>query len=360
MTLRPLLLLPAIAISAASIPEITNVQGLSAEIRANNGRNKVGFLSRANYEAVAFVLPKEPTLEVVVYSHAEDLQNDVLNGNLVAGLESACPNNAEGSYNLFGAGVITPRGSFFASSNGSVADPNDSFLLRQAWDAAIVRAISDGDYEVIESQYFNSDGFDSVGDFNCAIDTTVFDFPPSAGATGLLKRVLDTKTLRVAALGPFNWGFSGNYQANPPVGLWPDYLGKIFEKFNAAYGGDIKLERVFYPTSTLVMNSIQNYTNDLTEPYWTIFDVSCHVLGTESCFFTPQSGTASSDSKDDFPSWGIAVIAVLGSLSTAAVVFTCVLISKEKKGKPLFYAPLNTEQKDSMKLGRMGSVGTPV
>jgi hypothetical protein len=32
--------------------------------------------------------------------------------------------------------------------------------------------------------------------------------------------------IKVAALGPVDWGNTGNYLVDPPVGFWPEYFGK--------------------------------------------------------------------------------------------------------------------------------------
>lgn len=107
----------------------------------------------------------------------------------------------------------------------------DSQQLREAIDAALVRAIHAGDYQRIESQYFASNGFESVAAFTCGINPDYFTFPDAASATGQLKDVLDAKELKVAALGPSNWGYQGNYEEEDPSGLWPDYMNAVFAQF---------------------------------------------------------------------------------------------------------------------------------
>mmetsp|Transcript_7610 Transcript_7610/g.11524 ORF Transcript_7610/g.11524 Transcript_7610/m.11524 type:complete len:376 (-) Transcript_7610:123-1250(-) len=354
--------------SAVSVTPITSVPQLNEKIRSDGGA--VGFLSQANYESVQSVLPKEPMLTVSIFTHAEDVEASVRNGSLLAGLFSSCPTNDDGAFNLFGAGLVTPRASFFKPSTNA-SDPMDSMDLRIAWDAAIVQAISEGDYEALESKYWASNKFDSVGAFTCSISTTNFAFPSAANATGLLKKVLETKTLTVAALGPSNWGYQGNYQVANPTGLWPEYMMNIFDKFNAAYGGDINLVRKFESSSASVMNLIANDEADLTEPYWTVsafhegvartqtFDYSCTVLGTESCFFTSSlaDGGVSDDNEDEsFPRWAIALIVVLSLLAIGGIIFTCVLISSEKAGKPLFYSTLNSSDKGVGKHDSVASI----
>ena len=128
----------------------------------------------------------------------------------------------------FGATLISMRASLFKPAG----DPApDSQQLREAIDAALVRAIHAGDYQRIESQYFASNGFESVAAFTCGINPDYFTFPDAASATGQLKDVLDAKELKVAALGPSNWGYQGNYEEEDPSGLWPDYMNAVFAQF---------------------------------------------------------------------------------------------------------------------------------
>mmetsp|Transcript_21503 Transcript_21503/g.34694 ORF Transcript_21503/g.34694 Transcript_21503/m.34694 type:complete len:400 (+) Transcript_21503:41-1240(+) len=346
--------------ASSSIKNLFELNSAITNATSDAGKT-VGFLSQANYQSVQSVLEESSanggSLIVKVFPSSSIVEELVKNGSLVAGLFTSCPSNQQNEFNLFGATIVAPRSSFFTIANTS--SPVDSSQLREAWDAAIVRFIEAGSFKNIETQYYNSDGFDAVGAWTCGVNPNSHPFPPAGQATGLLQRVLSTRVLRVGALGPSNWGFQGNYQLTNPAGLWPDVMNRIFEQFQQAYGTDIVLTRHFHFTSADVMNDVLTGNTDLTEPYWTVpafhnneartknFDISCTVLGTESCFFTNAqvaqvAQTPSSNNDDDtFPAWAVAVIVVLGSLTLLGVLFTCFLISREKSGKPIFYTPLN-------------------
>ena len=67
---------------------------------------------------------------------------------------------------------------------------------------------------------------------------SLFPFPAAASATGTLQAALDSRVLRVAALGPYDWAQDGDYlcggvngtagdptsACSEPTGFWPDYL----------------------------------------------------------------------------------------------------------------------------------------
>jgi hypothetical protein len=106
----------------------------------------VGFLSEANYHSVASALPPRDTnggpLNVRIFAHGDELEAAVRNGDIVAGLRSANPENRSDFY-TFGAGIITMRSSMTAPENKD---------MRQLLDAAIVRAAADGTWQQIENQ----------------------------------------------------------------------------------------------------------------------------------------------------------------------------------------------------------------
>jgi hypothetical protein len=212
--------------TAASL--IQSVNELSAAINAAQsaeGRT-VGFLSQGNYDAVASVLPRHENgggqLRTLIFGSLDELEAAVVSGEIVAGLSTSRPHNDDGHLIEFSASLITLRASMLKPSLSGGA--LDSQQLREAWDASVVRAIHEGTYSALEAQYFASNQFDSVAAFTCGIDPGKFPFPDASSATGLLAQVLSSGKLKVAALGPYDWGYQGNYSADPPTGLWADYL----------------------------------------------------------------------------------------------------------------------------------------
>jgi hypothetical protein len=332
-----------------SIAQIQSVNELAAAIEAGPLRT-VGFLSQGNYDAVASVLPPLSsdggTLEVAFYNDLDELEAAVVSGSILAGGSTSRPSNADGHLSEFPSSVVTMRAPMFAPPGGGA---QDSQQLREAIDAAIVRAVAAQEYQRLESQYFASNGFESVAAFTCGLNPTNFPFPPAASATGLLAQVLASNELRVGALGPSNWGYQGSYAdsngvVNPnPTGLWPEYMDAILAQFVTAYPG-VSMARVWNRTSNGVMDHVVDGRAHMTEPYWTVsgyyrgrarsehLEVGCTVLGTESIFFTPGAGS----SNNDLPTWAIAVIAVGGAMILIAGIFVAVLVTREKAGTPIF------------------------
>eukprot|EP00958_Prasinococcus_capsulatus_P025641 scaffold4404_cov383-Prasinococcus_capsulatus_cf.AAC.6 len=247
----------------------------------------------------------------------------------------------------------------------------------QAWDAAITRAIGKGKYAEIEEKH---EPFEGIASFSCSPDDDAFAFPTEEEATGMLKDVLMSGKLRVAALGPYNWGVDGNYQVTPATGFWPEYMDAIFGEFQLAYPG-VEMERVWYETSGETMDAIVNEECHLSEPYWVqpsfyngvprsqAFKMSCTTMGYESRFFTKMDDPEPSD--DDGLSEG-AIIAIVVSrwmgmpspasscacissvVAFAFLVMIVCLVHHERRGRPMF-APLLGPSKQTI-----GQVSTDV
>lgn len=344
----------AFMIALASTARIESVNQLAAAIESGP-LSSVGFLSQGNYDAVASVLPKTVEqggkLEVKIYADLEELEDAVISDEVLAGLSTSRPHNDNGFLTEFSAGLITMRAPMFAPIGGSI----DSEQLREAIDAATVRAIAAGDYQRLETQYYQSNDFESTAAFTCGLDPSKFPFPKAASASGLLADVLSSKELRLGALGPSNWGYQGNYLLEDPPGFWPDYLNAIMSYFTAEYGDAIQVKRVWNSSSNGVMDSVLGGNAHMTEPYWTVsawyngrarsehFELGCTVLGTESIIFTkgliPAPTTPPAPPPpppEGLATWAIAVIAIV---SSAALIFLFVLgfiISREKAGAPVF------------------------
>jgi len=331
--------------TAAATMRVDSINSLNAAIHAGPV-SAVGFLSQGNYDAIASILPKTMDnggpLAVRIFDNLESLEAAVMSGEVLAGLSTSRPENEDGHLVEFPASLITMRAPMFREN----ADGNallDSQKLREALDAATIRAIHQGEYERLETQYFASNQFDSVAAFTCGINPDNFPFPAAADATGLLSRVLNTSTLLVGALGPSDWGYQGNYLEADPPGFWPEYMNAILARFTQAYPG-VSIARVFNGTSDGVMDDLKEGRTDVTEIYWTVsgyyqgrarsenFDLGCTVLGTESIFFT-NSGSANASA---LPSWAIGVIAAAAVLVALLLCFVYVMMQAERQGKPIF------------------------
>lgn len=324
--------------TSATVCAISSINELTAAINQGPVR-AVGFLSRGNYDAIASVLPKSTAdggpLEVQIFADLEAIEAAVVSGEILAGLATSRPENEDGHLNEFPASLITMRAPMFKMGA-------ESQQLREAIDAAAVRAIHAGEYERLESQYFASDKFDSVASFTCGVDPSKFPFPPSATATGLLAEVLSSQELKVGALGPSNWGYQGNYLLDPPSGFWPDYLNAVMAEFTKAYPG-VVAKRVWNGTSVGVMHDVLEGQAHMTDIYWTVpawfenrarsetFELGCTVLGTDSIFFAKNMRGGGL-----LPTWAVALLAVGGLLLLLTCGLVAIMVRKEKQGTPIF------------------------
>jgi len=196
-------------------------------------------------------------------------------------------------------GLISPRA--FQMMPG----PNSTDLIR-AVDAAVVRSHNAGD---ILSAMVASPPFEAVEVHNCRVDDPAqVPFPAASEATGLLADVLQTRTLKILALGEPgdlpDWHEDGNYQVKPPTGFWPHYMDSFMGYFRAAYGDDITLERVWVRPSSNTAKVMSGEVH-MTEPYYiyeNLYDgtdqlkkwshaFSCIVMGYEQQFFTLKAET---------------------------------------------------------------------
>merc|ERR1719163_937588 len=174
------------------------------------------------------------------------------------------------------------------------AEPADT--LRLALDAAIVRALHDN---ADRTAAVNNPPFEYVAVHTCRTDEAErFPFPaPVAGDR--LQQAIDRGHLRIAALGPYDWGQDGNYKAEPMTGFWVEFLSSVETFFKAEYG--VGFERVWSLSSAGTMNLLTDGDADATEPYWTVdayhdgtprphaFRYSCTTLGYDSTFLVADT-----------------------------------------------------------------------
>jgi hypothetical protein len=268
------------------------VDGLNAALQAGVNK-KVAFLSQANYDAVQTVL--DDSVEVVICdtsdatyadcSGTDDMIHHILQGDFVAGLISGLPESHFDQYlNIFSSTVVSLRSMFMSPVHstemvhGTTEPSKSSEDLSLAVDAAIVRLQADGKDE--EAKLKNAP-FEFIIIHTCrTTDPSLFIAPNSVTATGLLRTVLDDKSLKIGALGPYDWGGNdGNYKVDPPVGFYPDWLTAFCENFNALAGpdgvrydanGTITCDRVYQPSSSAVFKDLFDGVSYVTEPYYTV------------------------------------------------------------------------------------------
>jgi len=277
------------------------VDGLNAALQAGVNK-KVAFLAQANYDAVQTVL--DDSVQVVICdgsdatyancSSTDDMVHHILQGDFAAGLISGLPEAHFDQYlNIFSSTVVSLRSMFMAPAHstemvhGTTEPSKSSEDLSLAVDAAVVRLQAEGKDE--EAKLSNMP-FEFIVIHTCrTTDPGLFIAPNYITATGLLRSVLDDKSLKVGALGPYDWG-GNNYVEDPPVGFYPDWLTAFCEYFNALAGpdgvrydanGTITCDRVYQPSSSAVFKDLFDGVSYVTEPYY-IVDASYTGTG-EDC-----------------------------------------------------------------------------
>lgn len=344
-----LLLRVLAAAPVQAAPALGGIDSLSAlKAACSGGGCAVGFLSAGNAQSVHNVLP--PNTTVVIVKHTSDLVSMVQNGTLVAGLISGLPIDPNNTLFTFSSGQVSPRAM-------AMADTDATRDLTAALDAALVRVQLQGtDYTLAAA----NPPFRFVAVKTCKADAlsalSYFPFPLAANATGVLAQALARRQLRIAALGPYNWGANdGDYTVSPPKGFWPDYLSAVETQLKAAYGSDFNVTRVYRMSSVATMQLLLDGQADATEPYWTVdsffggrarkanFRFSCTSLGADSTFFaarpspTSSNGAGAPAAPAETDSKAATTVAVVASVvGVVALAFVLAMVSKERSGSPLF------------------------
>ena len=258
----------------------------------------VAFIGEGNYHSVRHVLPpsvEEGGLwEVVYIEDADELEAAVASGAVTAGLVSGEPEDVLSVLNTFSAGTISPRAALLAPE--CVAPSN---ALNSALSAAIMHVQATGGFrDAVAANH----PFEAAAMFTCAVQEGTF--PNASLAEGALRDVLDTGVLKVAALGPYDWGVDGDYTADKPTGFWPDYLSALVAALADGMGAPIAMERVYAASSADTLQLLLDGEAHISEPYFATnglfdgvprqdaFHMSCTTLGYDSTFFTRNEEAA--------------------------------------------------------------------
>ena len=252
---------------------------------------KVGFLSQGNFDSVQHLLPD--TAQPVIFNHVDDLLEDTRKSPVHASLVSGFLGYDMTGLVAFSSTLVSARAMF-------TAEPADT--LRLALDAAIVRALHENADRTAAA---NNAPFDFVAVHTCRTDE-VDRFPfPAPVAGDRLQQAIDRGYLRVASLGPYDWGQDGDYTQDPPTGFWPEFYTAVEMHFRSATG--VGFQRVWAPSSTETMNLLLTGDADAPEPYWTVdayheeiprlhgFIHSCTTLGYDSTFLVAEQDALRDD-----------------------------------------------------------------
>mmetsp|Transcript_2685 Transcript_2685/g.10731 ORF Transcript_2685/g.10731 Transcript_2685/m.10731 type:complete len:355 (-) Transcript_2685:150-1214(-) len=317
-TLALALALAAPSSSVLAAP-IANTADLYSTIASEGGL--VGFLSDANYASVSHVLPpraegdaKVPgKTTVAIFEDQADLLEAVRSGTLLAGSLSGPPEDSEGLV-VFSSEAISPRAMMLMPSrvcddavNGTNATYTSSVHMAAAVNAAIANVVASGGFaELLDA----SSPFYVASAAPCAAAPDLFPYPVAANvpATDVISDVFQSGVLKLAALGPFDWGLDGNYTASPPTGFWPGYVGLLLGELRAGLGLPLlELQRVYAPSSDEVIELVLSGAAHATEPYMTTgafypstgeitaprqeaTHMSCTTAGYEPVFLSAQAG----------------------------------------------------------------------
>lgn len=186
-------------------------------------------------QLVAHVLPPQApanatangTTTVVLYEDQGELLAAVRRGELLAASLSGAPEDTT-SLEIFSSEAIAPRAMMMApalegctcgdsteNGNSTASDgPSSSVQLAAAINAAIARIFAGGHFAALLQA---NAPFYVASAATCSVDTTLFAFPAAGdvNASDMLADVLATGVLKLAGLGPYDWGLDANYLADP-------------------------------------------------------------------------------------------------------------------------------------------------
>jgi hypothetical protein len=280
----------ALLLRSASAAPIESTAQLYDAIAAGDTGGRVGFLSDANYQLVAHVLPPQApanatangTTTVVLYEDQGELLAAVRSGELLAASLSGAPEDTT-SLEIFSSEAIAPRALMMApalegctcgdsteNGNSTASDgPSSSVQLAAAINAAIARIFAGGHFAALLQA---NAPFYVASAATCSVDTTLFAFPAAGdvNASDMLADVLATGVLKLAGLGPYDWGLDANYLADPPSGFWPGYTDLLITELRTGLGlSNLTLERVWADSSDGVIELVLSGEAHATEPYMT-------------------------------------------------------------------------------------------
>ena len=286
--------------------------------------------------------------------------------------------------------------------HGTTDATKASYDLSKAVDASIVTMQAQG---LDEKARQNNLPFEFMAVHTCkGSDLSAFTVPNGADATGLLRTVLDTRILKIGASGPYDWGGNdGNFKVTPYTGFYPDWVTEFCLQFNALKGADgisynssgaISCKRVWQWSSSSVFADLYDGVSHVTEPYYVVdgsyigtgenctsspsvcrnaltasgkeicstdkkcthpksprmrhFRMSCSTFGVDSTFMTKKfsaldATSSTNDENDDVKIIAIVAAIVCGLGVVCLGLFACVVVRREKSGKPMFMALAPTQ-----------------
>ena len=161
--------------------------------------------------------------------------------------------------------IVSPQAMLLAPDYHALSAPyglrnTSSQHLFDALNAAIAELQFQGDDETI---FKRNNRTDIVRAYSCRQDSQLPVLNRNQ-TTGYLREILDTKTIKIGSLGPFDWGVhDGNYLASTSIGIYPQLLDEIVNKLGklkgsdgTVYGADLKLNRTFYPDAYLLFKAL--------------------------------------------------------------------------------------------------------
>ena len=301
-----------------------------------NPNQTVGFLSEGNYNSVRHEI--HSSAKPKYFDTYIELFEAVYREEVIAGLISGTILE-EDTFNTFGSEQITVHSFMFA--------PNDSLV--DVFDNVIIDIIEKGKVKDIE---FKNYPFKNLVVHTCLPTPVPMDW----------HNLKNNSVIKIGALGPYNWGqFDGDYTVTPYTGFWPDYLDAIEQEFKDRY--QITFERVWYPTSSSLLDAVLNGDVNTTEPYMLVgsaykdrsrksqFETSCVTGGSQSKWFTKKHVEKLDDTIEiispNVKAGFYMIIGMITLLLILAVFAIGVLFKYERKGKPIFEPLVKISHKPS-------------
>lgn len=112
-------------------------------------------------------------------------------------------------------------------------------------------------------------------------------------------------------------------------------------------GGDEGPQQAVLKSGIKVYTRLPVFNGTNLETFCPGTTTQVQIRDVEADTTSAEEGTTSSQASG-LPSWSVALISVLGALAGLAVLFVAVMISREKKGKPLFEPLANTGKENTV------------
>ncbi|CAF1276799.1 unnamed protein product [Didymodactylos carnosus] len=367
--------------------ENVNLDSLEKLRKASNESNNslIAFYSNANFVSTKSLF-KGINFKYVLINNNSLIIQGVKNGSYMAGCLVGLPEKDKAVLNVIRSGIISGH-AIFTLPDVSSEYPHGAATnvsrkeFRNAINLAIMKVQAQGIEFDLAAKYQEN----IVDVRTCKIDNTDdFPIPNLNEATGLLKTVLQNRTILIGSFGDSNSIDSDEGDEEFP--FHSAYLNAILDQFAQLRGPDgnaygrLNIERIYARSSTANLlrgrvymsepyfvidnvysgskescrndsdcveaNTVSGYESCInntcvgyTRPVSEIFKLSCLTYGTESLFITNKLNiehVVINESNIKISGGVLAALILLTVSLTGAIFLLALMALKERRGKPLF------------------------